>query len=328
MSENPLDIGCLRPFDVVARHGNLSRAAAALGMTQPALSYRIKQMEESLGVTLFRRRHRGLELTAEGVALQAAVRQGLERIDEAVQSICRRARTPTVRLATDFAFAAFRLMPRVSDFRRANSGVDVHIVATQSAAPGIEEDVDLAVLFGDRDDFAGRFDGEMTLLLPERATAVCSPGFRARFGPFERVEQLLDVPLIHLEGDSSERWFTWESWLREAGVAGHPGSSALGFNTYTLVMQAVLAEQGVALGWYGLVDDLLATGAVVKACDCTLDSERGYWLLRRRGRLSPEAGLVADWLTALDETVPWGLSMSASGSNTEDMVKNNQQGDS
>ncbi len=296
MSTNPLDIGCLRPFDVVARHGNLSRAAAALGTTQPALSYRIKQMEELLGVSLFRRRHRGLELTAEGVALQTAVRQGLERIDDAVQSICRRARTPTVRLATDFAFAAFRLMPRVSDFRRANPGIDVHIVATQSHGPGIEEDVDLAVLFGDRDDFADRFDGEMSLLVPERATAVCAPGFRDRFGPFERIEQLLDVPLVHLEGDNSGRWFTWDSWFERAGVTGHPTASSLGFNTYTLVMQAVLAEQGVAIGWYGLVGDLLASGAVVQACDCTLGSERGYWLLRRSGKLSPEAAVVAEWL--------------------------------
>ncbi|MGF1627875.1 MAG: LysR substrate-binding domain-containing protein [Kiloniellaceae bacterium] len=297
MPQNPLDIGCLRPFDVVARHRNLSRAAVALGMTQPALSYRIKQMEELLGVRLFRRHHRGLELTAEGEALQVVVRSGLERLDDAVQGICRRARTPTVRLATDFAFAAFRLMPRVADFRRAHPGIDIHIVATQSLAPGIEEDVDLAVLFGDSDDFAEQFDGDMSLLIPERATAVCTPGFRQRFGPFDRVEQLLDVPLVHLESDSGERWFTWGSWFARAGVARHPTASSLSFNTYTLTMQAVLAEQGVALGWYGLVDDLLASGAVVRACDTTLGSARGYWLLRRNTPLPPEVDLVAAWLT-------------------------------
>ena len=302
MSQNPLDLGCLRPFDVVARHGNLSRAAVALGMTQPALSYRIKQMEELLGVPLFRRRPRGLELTAEGLALQTAVRQGLERIDGAVQSICRRARTPTVRLATDFAFAAFRLMPRVADFRRANPGMDIHIVASQSLAPEIEEDVELAVLFGDRDDFAEQFDGEVSLLVPERATAVCAAGFREKYGPFASVDALLDLPLIHLEGDSRERWFTWDSWFDQAGVTRPPSASALGFNTYTLVMQAVLAEQGVALGWYGLVDDLLTSGAVVQACDCTLGSARGYWLLRRGKRLSPEAELVVDWLAGAEET--------------------------
>jgi putative choline sulfate-utilization transcription factor len=296
MSANPLDSGCLRPFDVVARHRNLSRAAAALGMTQPALSYRIKQMEALLGVQLFRRRPRGLELTSEGETLQTAVRQGLERLDEAVQAIRRRARTPTVRLATDFAFAAFRLMPRVPEFRRANPEIDVQIVASQSLAPGIEADVDLAVLFGDRDDFAASFAGDLRLLLPERATAVCTPGFLARFGPFERLEQLLAVPLVHLEGDSGERWFTWPSWFAQAGVTYRPAASSLSFNTYTLAIQAVLAEQGVALGWAGLVDDLIASGALVQACDATLGSRRGYWLLRPDGALAPEVERVAGWL--------------------------------
>src|SRR3546814_18924292 len=94
-------------------------------------------MEDVLGVQLCRRRPRGLELTSEGETLQTAVRQGLERLDEAVLAIRRRARTPTVRLATDFAFAAFGLMPRVPDFRRATPGVDVQIVANQSPAPGL-----------------------------------------------------------------------------------------------------------------------------------------------------------------------------------------------
>src|SRR3546814_9599430 len=96
-------------------------------------------------------------------------------------------------------------MPRVPDFRRANPGVDVQIVASQSLAPGLEADADLAVLFGDGDDFARQFAGDLRLLIPERATAVCSPGFRSRFGPFGRIEELLRVPLIHLEGDSGER---------------------------------------------------------------------------------------------------------------------------
>src|SRR3546814_16215201 len=136
MSGNPLDSGCLRPFDVVAHHRNLSRAAAALGMPHPPLAYRIRQVEGVLGVQLFRRRPRGLELTSEGETLQTAVRQGLERLDEAVLAIRRRARTPTVRLAPDFAFAAFGLLPRVPDFRRANPGFDLHIMASQSLAPG------------------------------------------------------------------------------------------------------------------------------------------------------------------------------------------------
>jgi DNA-binding transcriptional LysR family regulator len=188
-------------------------------------------------------------------------------------------------------------MPSVADFRRAHPGIDVHIVATQSLSPGIESDVDLAVLFGDRDDFEGQFKSGASLLIPERVTAVCAPGFLQRFGPFERVEQLLEVPLVHLESDSGDRWFTWESWFAQAGLPYRPTASSLSFNTYTLAMQAVLAEQGVALGWYGLVDDLLASGAVVQACDTSLGSDRGYWLLRPAGPVPPEVELITRWLT-------------------------------
>src|SRR3546814_4244110 len=73
-------------------------------------------------------------------------------------------------------------------------------------------------------------------------------------------------------------------------------STSLSFNTYTLVIQAVLAEQGIALGWAGLVDDLLASGTLVPACDATLGSRRGYWLLRPKGAVPAEVDLVADWL--------------------------------
>src|SRR3546814_12366762 len=79
-------------------------------------------------------------------------------------------------------------------------------------------------LFGDGDDFARQFAGDLRLLIPERATAVCSPGFRSRFGPFGRIEELLRVPLIHLEGDSGERWFTWQSWFTQAGIAYRPAA--------------------------------------------------------------------------------------------------------
>src|SRR3546814_3727157 len=109
MSGNPLDSGCLRPFDVVAHHRNLSRAAAALGMTQPALSYRIRQMEDVLGVQLFRRRPRGLELTSEGETLQTAVRQGLARLDEAVLAIRSEEHTSELQSLMRISYAAFCL---------------------------------------------------------------------------------------------------------------------------------------------------------------------------------------------------------------------------
>lgn len=289
MPRNPLDVGCLRLFDQAARHQNLTRAAAALGMSQPALSYRIRQIEELLGVLLFHRRHRGLVLTREGETLQRAVRQGLEHLDEAVQLVQQRATTPVVRLITDFAFATFRLMPLMARFRRENPGIDVQIVATQALLPGIKTDSELAILFGNRGDM----EGETQLLVPERATTVCSPGFWEHHGPFDHPAQFLSVPLIHLEGGEGDRWFTWESWLAAAGIADHSSAGSLSFNTYTLAIQAAQSGQGVAIGWLGLIDELLASGTIVEACKTSFDSGRGYWLSQNRSP-PPEVKLVSE----------------------------------
>ena len=289
-----LDVGCLRLFAAAARLGNLSRAAVMMGVTQPALSYRIRQMEEALGAPLFLRRHRGLELTAAGEELYDAVSQGLDKIDRAIGAIGRKRVTPTVRLATDFGFAAARLMPKMAEFRLINPDIEVHIVATQSLTAAVHPDIDLAIVFGSREDFRG----EAALIIPERVTTVCTAGFAARYGPFGEPADLLGVPLIHLDSPDKTRWFEWDRWLAAAGVPGRSTVPAIGFNTYTLVVQAALSDQGVALGWLGLVDDLLESGALVRACDLTLTSDRGYWLLRPSRPQAREVEVVAAWLRA------------------------------
>lgn len=291
MLPNPLNVGCLRLFEMTARHQNLTRAAIDLGMTQPALSYRIRQIEDLLGVHLFHRRHRGLTLTREGETLHRAVQQGLDQIDEAVQSIRERASAPVVRIITDFAFATYRLMPLIARFRRQHPGIEVQIVAMQSLPPWLESANDLAILFGNRNEM-GR---QAQLLVPERVTTVCAPGLRERSGPFDTPGALLAVPLIHLEGDDGSRWFTWHSWLAAAEVPDHTSVGSLSFNTYTLALQAAQSGQGVALGWHGLVDDLLAAGVLAQACDVTLETGRGYWLVQQ-DTPSPEVELVAQSL--------------------------------
>src|SRR5690606_14440533 len=126
MPERDLDLGSLRIFDAVARLGSLTRAADELAMSQPAVSYQIRRMEERLGAPLFYRLHRGTALSEAGETLHRAVRPGLERIDEAVREIRQRARVPAVRIFTDYGFAAFWLMPRVAEFRPLHPDVEVH----------------------------------------------------------------------------------------------------------------------------------------------------------------------------------------------------------
>jgi putative choline sulfate-utilization transcription factor len=293
MSQRNLDVGWLRIFDAVGRLGSLTRAAGELGLSQPAVSYQIRRAEEELGVSLLHRLHRGTRLTEPGEALFRAVHSGLERIDEAAREIRKKTRAPAIRIFTDYGFASFWLMPRVAGFRRLHPEVEVHVVASQDLEAGLEGEADAAVLFGKRGDFPE----DARLLIPERVVPVCSPGFRARFGPFADIASLAEAPLLHLDAAGRPRWLTWASWLATQGVVREPAQGDLGLNTYGFVIQAALAEQGLALGWAGLVDEHLASGTLVAVGPEVTRDDYGYWLVSSPGA-TDAARVLTDWLLA------------------------------
>ncbi|WP_417833141.1 LysR family transcriptional regulator [Thalassospira xiamenensis] len=93
MAQRHLDLGWLRTFDAVGRLGSLTRAAQELGLTQPAVTYQIRRVEEQLGLSLFHRSQGGSRLTEAGEVLFRAVRASVERIDDAAQETLRKARS-------------------------------------------------------------------------------------------------------------------------------------------------------------------------------------------------------------------------------------------
>ncbi len=101
-------------FRVVARHGNFTGAAEALGLTQSAVSQRIKGLEIELGVVLFKREHRGVALTNEGLRLLSVVEPAMKQMQNSVASLMERKLKPRVRISADFAFSTFWLLPRLS----------------------------------------------------------------------------------------------------------------------------------------------------------------------------------------------------------------------
>ncbi|ASV83405.1 lysR substrate binding domain protein [Ochrobactrum quorumnocens] len=275
MVSSSWDLGSLGVFEAVGRLENLTLAARELGMTQPAVSYQIKRMEDRLGVSLFARRARGVEILPEGRILYEAVRLGLDGIEEAIQQIRRRQRTPGLRIATDYGFAAFWLMPRVAKFRPKYPEVDVRITASSMLQPLDHREADIAILFGSREDFPK----DAIAFVGESVVPVCSPGFLDQHGPFPNGKGLRSTALLHLDTLQGDRWFTWPTWLDAIDQEIDDGNYGLVFNTYNLVLEAAIAEQGVALGWAGLIDGAIKRGQLVPACDVSLTSKKGYWLV-------------------------------------------------
>jgi putative choline sulfate-utilization transcription factor len=289
-------------FEAAARHLNFTTAAQELSASQPAVSQRIAQLESDLGVPLFKRGHRGVQLTADGVYLFEAVHAGLRDIGEAVARIRERQSDHVLTVATDFAFAAYWLMPRLAALRKVWPELDVRIVTSQNDIDVRGDAVDLAIAFG-----AGPWPGcEAERLFPEVVVPVCSPAFLAQHPALsEHPQALLEVPLLHLESSRPARWVTWQDWFQAQKLTLKDDRHGLTLNNHTLVLQAAMTGQGVALAWRPLVDELLRSGQLVVALDRPLCTDRGYFLVQpATQRPGPTFRRFRAWIAGQEDPLP------------------------
>lgn len=286
-----LSLESLRVFEAAARLRGFTPAALELGTTQPAVSQQIKRLELQLATRLFDRIYRGIELTQAGQTLFEQVHGALQAMDAGVADATGRTQHEVLQVATDFAFAAFWLMPRLQRFREAYPQVDVSLVTGERSQAMLRPDIDVAVLFGD-----GRFQhGESRWLFDEEVFPVCSPAL-APDRPLA-AEALQRLPLLHLRGEQTSRWFDWSGVFRGLGLVSPPPPGQLRFDNYTLLIQAAIAGQGVAIGWRHLVDGLVEQGLLCRPLYGSLRSARGYYVVlpprKRRGAL---IGRFVEWL--------------------------------
>lgn len=283
----------LTMFESAARLASFTAAARELGSTQPAVSQRVVQLEEALGTLLFERGHRGVTLTEDGVRLFEAVRHALDTIRLATVDIRSRRLPQTLTLSTDFGFATYWLMPRLSQFKALMPDVDVKIITSQSVFDPSHDQADIAIAFGDEHaDWSAR---GVVKLFPECVTPVCSPAFVAAHPSLRTPSDLLHLPLLHLEPTQPARWLSWTDWFAAHELDAPPAHRGITFNSFTLVAHAAIMGQGVALGWAPLANELLATGQLVELFEPPVVTGRGYLLVTQRAA-TPAVSAFRQWL--------------------------------
>jgi DNA-binding transcriptional LysR family regulator len=278
-------------FEAAARHLSFTLAAQELGVTQAAVSQQIRALEREMGVVLFERLHRGLRLTRQGSRLHRAVTTGFEHIATTADDLRGAARSPVLTLGVTLAVATFWLVPRLAAFRAAHPEVNVHLFATDRGFETVADQVDAGIAFGAK----GWSGFDATLLREGEVFPVCSPAYIRGRPAFGRVEELLDETLLSLQ-DTRVDLMDWPVWLASQDVQGSPRHRPLQFNSHTVLLQAALEGQGVALGWSLLTDDLLGCGKLVRPLPNTLRSNRAFYFVLGDGKRSPEALAFRDWL--------------------------------
>lgn len=280
-------------FEAAGRHQNFTRAAKELGMTQAAVSYAIRGLEEQLGVPLFHRVHRAVVLTDAGERFHTEVCVGLSRIQKSAEDIRAKGREVNVTLAASTAFASMWMLPRLAKLREDLPEIDLRIQTSVRDLDLEEETIPLGIRGGDPAAWPGY---HAALLAPEVINAVASTAFIEAHGMPATPQELLRRPLIHLE-EPVRQACDWPEWFASAGLRYPQQSRRLAINDYVLVIQAVLAGEGIALGWQHLISRQIESGALVPVGGHVLETGLAFYVVWPRSReLNSQARRVRDWL--------------------------------
>jgi len=292
MFEHLPPFSAILAFDAAVRGGSFANGAQLLNVTQPAISRRIALLEQQLGVQLFDRRTKPNQLTKHGQQFHAAVRAGLAGLESAVSELRAAARERTITISAGSGFASYWLLPRLGPLKLAFPDLDLRILSGDGAWSWSE--VDLRIEFGE----PPWPNAEASLIQSEEVYAVGHPSLLDGAAGDLSLDAIDRMMLLDLR-DPAERWHSWDTWFKALDHNPSSPVKTIQFDSYSLLISAALAGQGVALGWSGLLDAFLESGALVTLSDRAVASQRGYHVLHPPSLGSQaDARKVANWLKA------------------------------
>jgi LysR family glycine cleavage system transcriptional activator len=249
---------------------NFTAAANELGMTQAAVSYQVRLLEEKLGIALFRRDGRGVQLTPAGERIQPQLERAFDALDGAFARL-RAESESTMTISTTQTFANTWLAWKLGGFQMENPGMAVRLMAVDTITDFAKDEVDVAIRAG-----RGPWPGiARHLLFQVYFTPMCSPDFLARQGGRIAPADILKLPMI----SPNDVW--WSHWLREAGVEVDENEVRPGVRLDVQAHEghAAMAGQGVALLTPFLWRNDIAEGRLVRLSDQLSTRGYGYWLI-------------------------------------------------
>jgi LysR family transcriptional regulator, glycine cleavage system transcriptional activator len=292
-------LSAVRVFEAAARYENFTVAAGELGMTQAAVSYQIKLLEERLGIPLFRRERRRVVLTEAGRRVAPQVTRAFDALDAAFAGL-RSEDESLLTVSTSNTFANTWLAWRVGAFQMAHPEMAVRMLTSDEVVDFASSDVDCAIRSG-----LGDWPGlAADLLIPIDFTPMCSPDFLARHGGSIAPLDLTTLPLI----SPNDPW--WAHWLREAGIDTDEGKARPGVRLDSQAHEghAAMAGQGIAMLTPFFWRQDLAEGRLVQPIAQVSTRGYGYWLVcPDHRRQVPKLKRFRDWLMAeiaLDREIP------------------------
>ena len=303
-------LNSLRAFEAASRHMSVKRAAAELNVTPAAVSHQIRSLEDYLGVALFRRQHRALELTDAARACLPKLREGFDCLVRAVDVLRAQKGTGMLTVSAAPSFGARWLMPRLHRFLEAHREIDVRVsarvrqvseygrgnAAERASLDTWLSDSDVAIIYG-RGDYPGLV---VDKLLSLTVTPICSPKLVTGEAPLTRPDDLRHHTLLHDEtGDLYDGESFWEVWFKAAGVTGIDTRRGARFSHAVLAFEAAIDGVGVVATIPVLAEADLQAARLVTPFALRAPLISAYYLVSSPAAAArPEVAAFRKWLLA------------------------------
>jgi LysR family glycine cleavage system transcriptional activator len=283
-------LSAVRVFEAAARLENFTAAAQELGMTQAAVSYQVKLLEERLGLSLFQRLGRRIALTDKGREIAPIIIRAFDQMRQGFAALAQDHSTVLTINCTN-SFAHLWLAPRIGAFQMRHPGLAVRIQAEDAIIDLARAGADLAIR-GGKGDWPGL---EAKLLTHNRLVPMCSPAWLARHGPMTDAQALHVLPRL----SPDDLW--WHEWFAAMGVEADPADSPPGIALDSQVMEgrAAIGGQGIAILNHFLWKAEVEAGLLVEAMSSYVREAASYWIVYpSHARNTPKVKAFRDWISA------------------------------
>ncbi len=291
MSRRLPPLNALKAFEAAARHLSFTRAAEELFVTQAAVSHQIKSLEENFGLKLFRRRNRSLLLTEEGQSYFLDIKDIFVSLSDATEKLLARSAKGALTVSLQPSFAIQWLVPRLMKFSELYPDIDVRIKAVDLDEGSLTDDVDVAIYYG-----RGNWPSlRANKLHTEYLIPVCSPLLLNGAKPLSQPDDLRYHTLLH---DTSRK--DWKAWVKQGELGSVNVNQGPIFSHSSMVLQAAIHGQGVALGHSVLAQPELDAGRLVCPFNQVLVSKNAYYLVCHENQADlGKISAFRDWMLAL-----------------------------
>ena len=256
----------LRAFEAAARHQNFSRAADEIHVTHGAVSHQVRALEQDLGVALFTRHGKRLEITPQGGRFAQAVRNALQDISDATQALRNETRQKRLTVSAIPSFASRWLAPRLGKFIEQNPDTELVLQSSGQLHDLVRDGIDVGIRFGQ-----GQYPGLMVeRLMGDSYYPVVSPGYNKGRLP-TTPEQLKSAQLLR----SDEPWLPW---FQAAGLKLAEPSGGVRFQDLSMLIRSAMSGDGIALVRHVVATQELASGELVRLFNLAVKSPWDYYL--------------------------------------------------